>query len=217
VGDGKRWATIDKTWVTATDAEPGPSSDACAQNAATRSGGIGEGDSREPTISPTRHRLTWTGIRRYRRPDDDHRFRRGGHRAVRRTRAGSAHTSAANPAPISLTGWPRPIPRSSAGRADNVSLTLLDANGCQVELGAGVLGGGGPGFTGIAYRSTDARVSFAAAGKGLFVQSVTAQCNAATEAGLEMRVGDRISLGGFGDSIADSSAIISPAQTISSP
>jgi hypothetical protein len=28
---------------------------------------------------------------------------------------------------------------------------------------------------------------------------------------------DRIDLGGFGDSIADSSAIISPAQTISSP
>jgi hypothetical protein len=36
-------------------------------------------------------------------------------------------------------------------------------------------------------------------------------------AGLDVRQFDRIDLGGFGDSIADSPAIISPAQRISSP
>jgi len=74
----------------------------------------------------------------------------------------------------------------------------------------------GPGFTGLAYRSSDHRLSFAAGGKGLFVQSATAQCNTGT-AGLDVKQFDRIDLGGFGNSIADSSAIISPAQRISAP
>jgi hypothetical protein len=76
--------------------------------------------------------------------------------------------------------------------------------------------GGGPGFTGLAYRGSDHRLSFAAGGKGLFVQSETAQCGNGA-AGLDVKQSDRIDLGGFGDSIADSSAIISPAQQISSP
>src|SRR6266566_3602234 len=71
-------------------------------------------------------------------------------------------------------------------------------------------------FTGLAYRSSDHRLSFAAGGKGLFVQSATAQCDNGA-AGLDVKQFDRIDLGGFGDSIADSSAIISPAQRISSP
>jgi hypothetical protein len=83
-------------------------------------------------------------------------------------------------------------------------------------VGAKILNGGGPGFTGIAYRSTDARLSFASGGKGLFVQSATPQCNTGT-AGLDVKQFDRITFGGFGGSIVDSSAIISPAQTISSP
>src|SRR5262249_162859 len=82
--------------------------------------------------------------------------------------------------------------------------------------GAQILSGGGPGFTGLAYRSSDHRLSFAAAGKGLFVQSATAQCDNGA-AGLDVKQFDRISLGGFGDSIADSSGIISPAQRASSP
>jgi hypothetical protein len=128
----------------------------------------------------------------------------------------TVHTSTANPAPINLTGV---FPSGSAvvtGEATNVSLILDDANGCHAEVGAKILNGGGPGFTGIAYRSTDARLSFAAGGKGLFVQSATPQCNTGT-AGLDVKQFDRISLGGFGDSIAASSAIISPAQRISSP
>jgi hypothetical protein len=36
-------------------------------------------------------------------------------------------------------------------------------------------------------------------------------------AGLDVKQFDRIDLGGFGDSIADSSVIVSPAQKISSP
>jgi hypothetical protein len=93
---------------------------------------------------------------------------------------------------------------------------LDDARGCHAVVGAKILAGGGPGFTGLAYRSSDHRLSFAAGGKGLFVQSATAQCDNGA-AGLDVKQFDRISLGGFGDSIADSSAIISPAQRISSP
>jgi hypothetical protein len=128
----------------------------------------------------------------------------------------TVHTSTANPAPINLTGVAPSDPAVVTGQATNVSLTLDDANGCHAEVGARTLNGGGPGFTGVAYRSTDARLSFAAAGKGLFVQSATPQCNTGT-AGLDVKQFDRISLGGFGDSIADSSAIVSPAQRISSP
>src|SRR5215468_10593527 len=129
----------------------------------------------------------------------------------------TVHTSAANPAPVSLT---QEFPVGSTvftGQATNISLTLDDANGCHAVVGAQTLSGGGPGFTGIAYRSSDHRLSFAAAGKGLFVQSATPQCNSGVYHGLAVKQFDRISLGGFGDSIADSSAIISPAQTISSP
>jgi hypothetical protein len=100
-----------------------------------------------------------------------------------------------------------------SGQATNISLTLDDANGCHAEVRGR---DGGPGFAGIAHRSTDARLSFAAAGKGLFVRSATPQCSTETD-GLEVQAGHRISLGGFGDSIADSSVIISPAQRISSP
>jgi hypothetical protein len=128
----------------------------------------------------------------------------------------TVRTSTANPAPINLTGVAPSDLAVVTGQATNVSLTLDDANGCHAEVGAITLNGGGPGFTGIAYRSTDARLSFAAAGKGLFVQSATPQCNTETD-GLEVKQFDRISLGGFGNSIADSSAIISPAQRISSP
>ena len=81
----------------------------------------------------------------------------------------TVHTSAANPAPINLTALAPNDPAVATGQATNVSLTLDDANGCHAEVGARILSGGGPGFTGIAYRSTDARVSFAAGGKGLFV------------------------------------------------
>jgi len=128
----------------------------------------------------------------------------------------TVHTSTANPAPITFT---QVFPVGSAvvvGQATNVSLTLDATNGCHAEVGARILGGGGPGFTGIAYRSTDARLSFASGGKGLFVQSATPQCSAGY-AGPDLKQFDRISLGGFGNSIADSSAIISPAQRITSP
>jgi hypothetical protein len=129
----------------------------------------------------------------------------------------TVHTSSANPAPINVAGV---FPVGSdvvTGQATNISLTLDDANGCHAEVGAKILSGGGPGFTGIAYRSGDARLSFASGGKGLFVQSATAQCGAGSYRGLAVKQFDRISLGGFGDSIADSSAIIAPAQRISSP
>jgi hypothetical protein len=128
----------------------------------------------------------------------------------------TVHTSTANPAPINLTGVSPSDPAVVTGQATNVSLTLVDANGCHAEVGAKILSGGGPGFAGIAYRSTDARLSFAAGGKGLFVQSATPQCNTGY-AGLAVKQFDRIDLGGFGDSIADSSATITPAQRISSP
>jgi hypothetical protein len=129
----------------------------------------------------------------------------------------TVHTTAANPAPITLTATAPSDPAVVTGQATNVSLTLEDANGCHAEVGARILNGGGPGFTGIAYRSTDARLSFAAGGKGLFVQSATPQCNAGTYSGLSVKQFDRISLGGFGDSIVASSATVSPAQRISSP
>ncbi len=128
----------------------------------------------------------------------------------------TVHTSTANPAPINLT---QEFPVGSTvftGQATNISLTLDDARGCHAVVDAKILSGGGPGFTGLAYRSSDHRLSFAAGGKGLFVQSATAQCDNGA-AGLDVKQFDRIDLGGFGDSILDSSAIISPAQRISSP
>jgi hypothetical protein len=90
--------------------------------------------------------------------------------------------SCCSPAPINLT---QEFPAGSTvftGQATNISLTLDDARGCHAVVGAKILAGGGPGFT-----------------------------------GLDVKQFDRIDLGGFGDSIADSSAIISPAQRISSP
>lgn len=128
----------------------------------------------------------------------------------------TVRVSTTNPAPISLT---QEFPVGSGvfvGQATNVSLTLDAANGCHAEVGARILSGGGPGFTGIAYRNSDARVSFDSGGKGLFVQSTTGPCNTGN-AGLDVKQFDRISLGGFGDSIVDSSAFISPAQRITSP
>ncbi|WP_426503504.1 hypothetical protein ACPPVO_38575 [Dactylosporangium sp. McL0621] len=83
-------------------------------------------------------------------------------------------------------------------------------------MGARTSSGGGPGFTGIAYRSADARLSFAAGGKGLFVQSASAQCGTGTQ-GLDVKVFDRISLGGFGTTLTDSAVNISPPQRITSP
>ena len=50
-------------------------------------------------------------------------------------------------------------PAVFAGQATNVSLTLDDVNGCHAEVGARILNGGGPGFTGLAYRSSDHRLS----------------------------------------------------------
>ena len=125
-------------------------------------------------------------------------------------------TSAAGPAPISLTAVAPNDPAVLTGQATNISLTLDDANGCHAVIGARTSAGGGPGFTGVAYRTTDARLSFAAGGKGLFVQSATAQCNTGYH-GLAVKQFDRISLGGFGDSIAASSVTVSPAQRITSP
>jgi len=128
----------------------------------------------------------------------------------------TVHTSTANPAPISLTGVFPPGSATVTGQATNVSLTLDDANGCHAVVGARTINGGGPGFAGFTYRSTDARLSFAAGSHGLFVQSATPQCNSGTYHGLAVKQFDRIDLGGFGNP-ADSSAIISPAQTITSP
>jgi hypothetical protein len=125
-------------------------------------------------------------------------------------------TSAANPAPISLTGAFPSDPAVFTGQATNISLTLDDTNGCHAVVGARTSSGGGPGFTGIAYRSTDARLSFAAGGKGLFVQSASAQCGTGTQ-GLDVKVFDRISLGGFGTTLTDSAVNISPPQRITSP
>jgi len=128
----------------------------------------------------------------------------------------TVQTSAANPAPINLA---QEFPVGSAtftGQATNISLTLDDARGCHAVVGAKIGSGGGPGFTGLAYRSSDHRLSFAAGGKGLFVQSATAQCDDG-QPGLDVKQFDQIDLGGFGDSIADSSVIISPGQKITSP
>ncbi len=112
----------------------------------------------------------------------------------------TVHTSATNPAPIHLTALAPNDPAVATGQATNVSLTLDDANGCHAVVGAQT--GGGAGFTGVPYRSTDHRFSFAANGKGPFVQSATAQCDDAA-GGLDVRQGDRISLGGSGNSIVD--------------
>jgi len=128
----------------------------------------------------------------------------------------TVRTSAANPAPITLTQEFPVGSQTFVGQATNVSLTLDDANGCHAEVGAKISNGGGPGFTGLAYRTTDARLSFASGGKGLFVQSATPQCTTGDD-GLEVKQFDRISLGGFGDSILNSSVIVTPAQRISSP
>ena len=73
----------------------------------------------------------------------------------------TVHTSRANPAPINLT---QEFPVGSTvftGQATNISLTLDDARGCHAVVGAKILSGGGPGFTGLAYRSSDHRLSFA--------------------------------------------------------
>ena len=129
----------------------------------------------------------------------------------------TVHISSANPAPINLTAVFPSDPTVVTGQATNISLTLEDANGCHAEVGARISAGGGPGFTGLAYRSSDARLSFAAGGKGLFVQSATAQCNAGAYAGLDVKQFDRISLGGFGTTLVDSAVNISPAQQITTP
>jgi hypothetical protein len=121
----------------------------------------------------------------------------------------TVHTSAANPAPMSLTGvWP-PGSATFTGQATNISLTLDDANGCHAEVGAKTINGGGPGVAGFTYNSTDAQLSFAAGTHGLFVQSATPQCNAGVYHGLAVQQGERIDL--------NAAAVISPAQTISSP
>jgi len=125
-------------------------------------------------------------------------------------------TSAHSPAPVNLTATAPNDAAVALGQATGISLTLDDARGCHVVVGARTSAGGGPGFTGIAYRSTDARLSFAAAGKGLFVQSTSGPCNNGDQ-GLDMKLFDRISLGGFGDSILASSVIVSPAQRIGTP
>jgi len=121
----------------------------------------------------------------------------------------TVHTSTANPAPMSLTGE---FPAGSAtftGQATNISLTLDDANGCHAEVGAKTINGGGPGVAGFTYNSTDAQLSFAAGTHGLFVQSATPQCSSGAYHGLAVKQFDRIDL--------NAAAIISPAQTISSP
>ena len=99
----------------------------------------------------------------------------------------TVHTSAANPAPMSLTGE---FPAGSAtftGQATNVSLTLDDANGCHAVVGAKTINGGGPGVAGFTYNSTDAQLSFAAGTHGLFVQSATPQCSSGTYHGLRVQ------------------------------
>jgi hypothetical protein len=121
----------------------------------------------------------------------------------------TVHTSAANPAPMSLTGE---FPADSAtftGQATNISLTLDDANGCHAEVGAKTINGGGPGVAGFTYNSTDHQLSFAAGTHGMFVQSATPQCSSGAYHVLAVKQFDRIDL--------DAAAIISPAQTISSP
>jgi hypothetical protein len=121
----------------------------------------------------------------------------------------TVHTSAANPAPMSLTGEFPAGSGTFTGQAANVSLTLDDANGCHAEVGAKTINGGGPGVAGFTYNSTDAQLSFGAGTHGLFVQSATPQCNSGAYHGLAVKQGERIDL--------NSAAIISPAQRISSP
>ena len=126
---------------------------------------------------------------------------------------------------MNAKSWPPGAPANVTRRGDPGQLLVRYADdgalGNSVSFNCVPAGfdwatSGGPGFTGLAYRSSDHRLSFAAGGKGLFVQSATAQCDNGA-AGLDVKQFDRIDLGGFGDSIADSSAIISPAQRISSP
>jgi hypothetical protein len=121
----------------------------------------------------------------------------------------TVHTSAANPAPMSLTGEFPAGSGTFTGQATNVSLTLDDANGCHAMVGAKTINGGGPGVAGFTYDSTDAQLSFGAGTHGLFVQSATAQCNSGVYHGLAVQQGERIDL--------NAAAIISPAQRISSP
>jgi hypothetical protein len=121
----------------------------------------------------------------------------------------TVHTSAANPAPMSLTGEFPADSGTFTGQATNVSLTLDDANGCHAEVGAKTINGGGPGVAGFTYNSTSAQFSFGAGIHGLFVQSATPQCSSGTYHGLRVQQFERIDLGG--------SAGISPAQRISSP
>jgi len=121
----------------------------------------------------------------------------------------TVHTSAANPAPMNLTGEFPAGSGTFTGQATNVSLTLDDANGCHAEVGAKTINGGGPGVAGFTYNSTGAQFSFGAGIHGLFVQSATPQCSSGTYHGLRVQQFERIDLGG--------SAGISPAQRISSP
>ena len=121
----------------------------------------------------------------------------------------TVHTSAANPAPMSLTGEFPAGSGTFTGQAANVSLTLDDANGCHAEVGAKTINGGGPGVAGFTYSNTGAQLSFGAGVHGLFVQSATPQCSSGTYHGLRVQQFERIDLGG--------SAAISPAQRISSP
>jgi len=121
----------------------------------------------------------------------------------------TVHTSAANPAPMSLTGEFPAGSGTFTGQATNVSLTLDDANGCHAEVGAKTINGGGPGVAGFTYNGTGAQFSFGAGIHGLFVQSATPQCSNGTYHGLRVQQFERIDLGGSAD--------ISPAQRISSP
>jgi hypothetical protein len=121
----------------------------------------------------------------------------------------TVHTSAANPAPMSLTGEFPAGSGTFTGQATNVSLTLDDANGCHAQVGAKTINGGGPGVAGFTYNSRDAQLSFGAGTHGLFVQSATPQCNSGVYHGLAVQQGERIDL--------NSAAIISPAQRVSSP
>ena len=91
----------------------------------------------------------------------------------------TVHTSAANPAPMSLTGEFPVGSGTFTGQAANVSLTLDDANGCHAEVGAKTINGGGPGVAGFTYNSPGAQFSFGAGIHGLFVQSATPQCSSA--------------------------------------
>ena len=108
----------------------------------------------------------------------------------------TVHTSAANPAPMSLTGEFPAGSGTFTGQAANVSLTLDDANGCHAEVGAKTINGGGPGVAGFTYNNTSAQFSFGAGIHGLFVQSATPQCSSGTYHGLRVQQFERIDLGG---------------------